>query len=275
MVDSTASFSDAFRLDGKVIVLTGAGGILGREYCRAMSELGATVYAADVAAERCEALAQEINGSVTGKIIPAPVDLADEASIVAWSHTILNRTPQVDVLINNAAAKAKGFFDSFESFSLQTWREVMAVNVDAVFLSCREIGSSMAQRGRGSIVNVASIYGVVGPDQRIYENSWYEELGGKINTPLIYSASKGAVVSMTRYLATYWGPRGVRTNCITPGGVSSGQNDEFNLRYSQRVPLGRMAHSREIVGAMVYLASDASSYVNGHNLVVDGGWTAW
>ena len=177
--------------------------------------------------------------------------------------------------MNNAAAKAKGFFAPLESYSLQTWNEVMTVNVDAVFLAVRELGPGMAERGNGSIINVASIYGVVGPDQRIYEGSWYEDLGGAINTPMIYAATKGAIISMTRYLATYWGSKGVRCNCLTPGGVASGQNEEFDKRYSERVPMGRMAKANEMMGAMIYLASDASTYVNGQNIIVDGGWTAW
>jgi len=131
----------------------------------------------------------------------------------------------------------------------------------------------MARRGRGSIVNTLSIYGIVGPDQRIYEGSSYE--GRAINTPAIYSASKAGLWGLTKYLATYWGGNGVRVNAITPGGVFSGQNDVFVDRYSARVPLGRMAHKNELCGALVFLASDASSYVTGQNLVVDGGLTAW
>src|SRR5690606_12376277 len=125
----------------------------------------------------------------------------------------------------------------------------------------------------GVIVNTLSIYGIVAPDQRIYEGSQY--LGSAINTPAIYSASKAGLWGLTQYLATYWGPRGVRVNAVTPGGVASGQNDTFVERYSARVPLGRMARAGDIASAMRYLASDAAQYVNGHNLVVDGGWTTW
>ena len=131
----------------------------------------------------------------------------------------------------------------------------------------------MASRGHGAIVNTLSIYGIVAPDQRIYEGSEY--LGRPINTPAVYSASKAGLWGLTRYLAAYWGPKGVRVNAVTPGGVFSGQNEMFVERYSQRVPLGRMARPDDIVQAMAYLASDAATYINGHNLVVDGGWTVW
>lgn len=267
--------TDRFRLDGKVAVVTGGAGILGRGYCRALAENGAEVIIADIDAESCRALAATIANETNAKVSGIAVDLSSEQSIVDWSKEILDKTGRVDVLMNNAAAKAKGFFAPLETYSMQTWNEVMAVNVNAVFLAVRELGPSMAQRGQGSIINVASIYGVVGPDQRIYEGSWYEELGGAINTPMIYSATKGAVIAMTRYLATYWGANGIRVNCLTPGGVASGQNGEFDRRYSNRVPMGRMAQADEMIGALLFLASDASSYMTGQNMVVDGGWTAW
>ncbi len=266
---------DLFRLDGKVVVVTGGAGILGRGYCRALAQRGAEVVVADIDQSACDDLAIQLTEQTGAKVRGLAVDLSSESSIVDWSKAILDVHGRVDVLMNNAAAKAIGFFAPLENYSLQTWNQVMAVNVNALFLAVRELGPGMAERGSGSIINVASIYGIVGPDQRIYEGSWYEDLGGAINTPMIYAATKGAVVSMTRYLATYWGPKGVRCNCLTPGGVASGQNEEFDKRYSARVPMGRMAKADEMIGALIYLASDASSYVNGQNIIVDGGWTAW
>jgi len=268
-------YGDLFRVDGKVVVVTGGVGILGRGYCRALAEMGADVVIADLHQETCDAQAATLANETGVRVTAMAVDLSSEGSIVDWAKRILDTHGRVDVLMNNAAAKAEGFFAPLENYSLKTWNDVMAVNVNAVFLAVRELGPGMAQRGKGSIINVSSIYGVVAPDQRIYEGSWYEELGGAINTPMIYSASKGAVIAMTRYLATYWGSKGVRVNCLTPGGVASGQNEEFDKRYSARVPMGRMAKSDEMIGAMLYLASDASSYVNGQNIIVDGGWTAW
>jgi NAD(P)-dependent dehydrogenase (short-subunit alcohol dehydrogenase family) len=149
----------------------------------------------------------------------------------------------------------------------------MSVNLDGMFFVARSVGAKMIERNHGSIVQTASIYGVVGPDHRIYEGSKY--LDRQISSPAVYSASKAGVVGLTRYLATLWGPTKVRVNTLTPGGVSSGQNRVFDEKYSVRVPMGRMAEAREMTGALVYLSSDAASYVTGQNLIVDGGLTAW
>jgi NAD(P)-dependent dehydrogenase (short-subunit alcohol dehydrogenase family) len=149
----------------------------------------------------------------------------------------------------------------------------MAVNLDGMFNVAQVFGAQMAERSYGSIVQTASIYGLMGPDQRIYEGSEY--LGRAINTPAVYTASKAGVIGLTKHLATYWAARGVRVNTLTPGGVESGQNDTFKQRYGARVPLGRMARADEMVGAMLFLVSDAASYVTGQNIAVDGGLSAW
>lgn len=267
--------TERFTLKDKVAVVTGGTGILGSLFCLRMAEAGARVVVADLDRGRCEKLAGEITEKTGIEARGFAVDLRDESSVKEWAGYILGERGGVDVIVNNAAAKSPGFFASLEKFKLEDWNAVSAVNVTGMFLVVRELGPSMADKGKGSIINVSSIYGVVGPDQRIYEGSWYEELGGAINTPLVYSATKGAVIAMTRYLATYWGPKGVRTNTLTPGGVSSGQNSAFSEKYSARVPLGRMAQAEDMVGALLFLASDASSYVNGQNIIVDGGLTAW
>ena len=266
---------ERFCLNDKVVVVTGGTGILGSLYCKRLAEAGAKVVIADLDKLKCQQLADEINDSPGCFAVAIAVDLTNEQSVIDWSQCIIDTFGVVDVLFNNAATKSPHFFASLDKFPLKDWNHVMAVNVTGMFLASRELGSLMAKQGNGSIINVSSVYGVVGPDQRIYEGSWYEEMGGAINTPLIYSATKGAVIAMTRYMATYWGPKGVRANTLTPGGVSSGQNSLFNEKYSARVPLGRMAEAEEMVGAVLFLASDASSYVNGQNIIVDGGWTAW
>ncbi len=179
----------------------------------------------------------------------------------------------VEVLINNAAVKSPNFFEPFESFPLEDWNTVMAVNTTGVMLACQVFGSAMAERGGGSIINTLSIYGIVAPDQRIYEGSEYE--GRAINTPAVYSTSKAAVWGFTKYLASYWGDKGVRVNALTPGGIFSGQNETFVKKYQARVPLGRMGKPDELCGAVLFLASDASSYVTGQNIIVDGGLSAW
>ena len=257
-----------FRLDGKIIVITGAAGILGAAAVARFIESGARVCALDVAEEGLDAL-----GPAHDQLLKLPVNITNRDSLVEAQQALVKRWGIADVLFNNAATKSENFFAPFEDFPLNDWNEVMAVNLTGAMLCCQVFGSPMARRSSGAIVNTLSIYGVVAPDQRIYEGSEY--LGRAINTPAIYSASKAGLWGLTKYLASYWGGRGVRVNAVTPGGVHSGQNETFVEKYSSRVPLGRMASGDDIVNAMTFLASDASAYINGHNLVVDGGWTVW
>lgn len=264
-----------FNLKGKVVVVTGGTGILGSVYCRCFAEAGASVVVADLDETKCRKHAEDFHRTTGSPVIGISVDLTSEDAVIQLASSIIKEFGTVDVLVNNAAAKSPNFFADLEEFPLEDWNQVLAVNTTGMFLTVKHLGRIMAAKGSGSIINISSIYGLVGPDQRIYEGSWYGDMGGTINTPLVYSATKGAVVAITRYLATYWGPKGVRTNTLTPGGVSSGQNNIFSEKYSNRVPLGRMARADEMVGALIFLASDASSYVNGQNIVVDGGWTAW
>lgn len=262
-----------FDLSGEVVALTGAAGILGSGYTRALARCGARVALLERNVEAARALVREINAAHGEVAIAVEADVGDLASLQDARMRIEATWGPASVLINNAATKTPGFFEPFETFRLEDWDEVMRVNSTGTMLGCQVFGTGMAQRGRGSIVNILSVYGIVAPDQRIYEGSSYE--GRAINTPAVYSASKAAVWGLTRYLASYWGARGVRVNAVTPGGVFSGQNDVFVQRYSARVPLGRMAERDELTGAILYLASAASSYVTGHNLVVDGGLTVW
>jgi len=262
--------SELFDLRDRVCVITGGAGILGRHMSTALMEHGARVAVIDRDATR---VAELLSGTDVERMRGYVGDIRDRADVERIARQIAEEFGDVEVLVNNAAAKSPNFFAPFESFPIEDWDFVMGVNVTAAMVCCQVFGSLMAQRGRGSVVNTLSIYGIVAPDQRIYEGSQYE--GRPINTPAIYSASKAALWGLTKYLATYWGARGVRVNAITPGGVFSGQNDTFVQRYSGRVPLGRMGKPDELSGALVYLASDASSYVTGQNLVVDGGLTVW
>jgi NAD(P)-dependent dehydrogenase (short-subunit alcohol dehydrogenase family) len=181
-------------------------------------------------------------------------------------------------LVNNAALDAPPNAPPeengpFETFPESSWDSVMAVNTKGVFLLCQAIGGAMAREGRGSIINVSSIYGVVSPDQSLYE---YRRQGGEVfYKPVAYSASKSALLNLTRYLATYWAPRGVRVNTLVLGGVFNHQDPRFLEGYHRRVPLGRMAGADEYNGGVLFLLSDASSYMTGAELVMDGGWTAW
>jgi NAD(P)-dependent dehydrogenase (short-subunit alcohol dehydrogenase family) len=261
--------SDAFGLDGKVVVLTGAAGIIGSEVVRQFLKAGARVFAIDRDAQQLE----QALGPQVPCLLRCTADVSDPKSLRQAYAQLHSEWGVPDALLNNAAAKSQNFFEPFETFALQEWNEVMAVNLTGAMLCAQVFGAPMAERGSGAIVNTLSIYGIVAPDQRIYEGSQY--LGRAINTPAIYAASKAGLWGLTLYLASYWGARGVRVNAITPGGVFSGQNETFVGNYSHRAPLGRMAEAADIAHGMRYLASDAAKYVTGHNLVVDGGWTAW
>lgn len=260
---------DAFSLDGKVVVLSGAAGIIGSQVVKAFVEAGARVFALD----REAGLLEERLGKSHDAMIACVADVASRDSLIRAHALLESRWGLADALLNNAATKSDNFFEPFETFPVNEWNDVMSVNLTGAMLCAQVFGSPMARRGSGSIVNTLSIYGIVAPDQRIYEGSEY--MGRAINTPAIYAASKAGLWGLTKYLAAYWGHRGVRVNAITPGGVFSGQNDTFVENYSRRAPLGRMAEADDMVQAMRYLTSDAAKYVTGHNLVVDGGWTAW
>ena len=253
--------SDAlFSLQDRVAVVTGGAGQLGREIVGGLEERGAQVAVFDVAADRFR------------------VDVTDRAAIEAATEEIVREWGVPHVLVNaaaldsppNAPAEEVG---PVESYPESSFDQVMDVNVKGTFLSCQAIGARMAQAGRGSIVNISSVYGMLSPVQDLYE--FRRQGGDEFFKPIAYSVSKSALYNLTRYLATYWAKSGVRVNTLTLAGVWNDQPQEFLDAYAQRMPLGRMADVREVVGPVVFLASDASSYVTGANLVADGGWSAW
>lgn len=273
---SETSYRALFDLAGKTAVVTGACGILGRRFAAGLAEFGADLALVDLdeaaTAELAAALARRHGVKAAG----IACDIADPAAVKRMADRVDANFGGAGILMNNAATKgadADAFFAPLEEFDLATWRAVMAVNLDGMFLVAQAIGGRMAERGGGSIIQTASIYGLLAPDQRIYEGSHYN--GRAINTPPVYTASKAGVIGLTRHLATYWAAHGVRVNTLTPGGVASGQNAEFQRRYAARIPLGRMAEADEMVGAAVFLASDASRYITGQNIAVDGGLSAW
>jgi len=272
----TKKSSELFSLANKVVVVTGGAGLLGQVFCQALVDVGAHVAIVDLDLASAETAAKRINKSDTQRVIAFESDITSPESVTQMVANVVKRLGRIDVLVNNAASKGSSldaFFESFEDYSLKTWREVMSVNIDCLFLVAQAVGKQMKKQGGGSIIQTSSIYGVVAPDQRIYEGSEYN--GRAINTPAVYSASKAAVNGLTSYLSTYWASSKIRVNSLTPGGIASGQNSEFNKKYSNRVPLGRMGEASELVGALIYLASDASSFVTGQNLIVDGGLSAW
>ncbi|MGE3974347.1 MAG: SDR family oxidoreductase [Bdellovibrionales bacterium] len=268
------NYKSLFDLSKKTILVTGATGFLGKNFVLALSQHGAKTLIVDRQEEDCERLAKELKSQGL-QAEACPVNLKNLTEIQAWSKDLLQKHGPIDVLVNNAAVKPKGFFDPFESYTLETLREVMQINFEAPVVMSQIFGGLMAKRGHGVIVNMGSIYGFTAPDQRIYEGSWHEKVNGPLNTPVSYAVSKAAVHQLTKYLSTLWGAQGVRVNTLSPGGVSEGQNGPFQEKYSQKVPLGRMAKVNEIVGPMVFLCSDAADYITGQNLLVDGGWSVW
>lgn len=271
------SYRDRFDLTGKSAIVTGGAGLLGRHFCAGLAECGASVAVVDLDAERADEVAGALRARYGGRSIGVACDVADAASVGAMVEQVVRAFGGIDILHNNAATKGAdldAFFAPFEEYTLDQWRRVMRVNLDGIFLVAQAVGRQMIAQGRGgAIIQTASIYGVAAPDSRVYEGSEY--LGRTINAPAVYSASKAGVIGLTRHLAAYWADKGIRVNALTPGGVESGQNDEFQRRYSDRVPMQRMAFAHEMVGGLLYLASDAASYVTGQNLIVDGGLTAW
>lgn len=268
-----------FSLTGKVAVVTGAGGLLGRRHCDALAEAGASVVVTDIDGDQCASLAAELTERYGVEALGHAADVVSRRSVTSLRDAALDRFGQIDALINNAAINDKyedpaaAFEQSrFESYPLELWQKSLDVNVTGVFLCCQILGRELAERGRGSIVNVASTYGIVAPDQSLYRRPDGEQAFYKTAS---YPTTKAAVLGLTRFLAAYWGGRGVRVNALSPGGVEAGQDEFFIAEYSRRTPLGRMAQPEDYKGALVFLASDASAYMTGANLVVDGGWTAW
>lgn len=271
------SYTSLFSLTGKVAIVTGGAGFLGKHFCRGLAESGATVVIVDVNTEEVFSIADEINQQFPSQALGIVADITHPEEV----HRVLTQAVEsfggVDILLNNAAGKGAShdqYFAPFEEYTLEQWREVMSINIDAMFLMAQAVGKQMLKQNRGgSIIQTSSAYGIMGPDNRIYEDSWY--LNRQINTPAVYSTSKAAVVGLTKFLATYWAQNNIRVNALVPGGTKSGQNAIFQKKYGERIPLGRMANAPEIVGAVLFLASDAASYVTGHCLIVDGGLNAW
>jgi NAD(P)-dependent dehydrogenase (short-subunit alcohol dehydrogenase family) len=268
----------SFSLDGKVALVTGALGLLGRRHCSALAGAGATVVASDRDARACATFAGELAAAHGREALGLAVDITRQADVQRLRDELLDRFGRADVLVNNAAINdkvedpASGNLLRFEDYPLDAWRQALEVNVTGTFLCCQAFGAEMARAGRGSIVNIASTYGVVAPDQSLYRRPDGSQAFFK---SAAYPTSKGAVLALTRYLAGYWGRAGVRVNALSPGGVRNGQEPHFVAAYSERTPLGRMAEPGDYEGAIVFLASDASAYVTGANLIVDGGFTTW
>lgn len=265
--------TERFDLSGKVVVVTGGTGLLGSAYCQGLAEHGAQVVMADLAAADPVTKAAAIQTPKGPGAWGMVCDVGVEADVVGLFQKVMKKYGRVDAVLNNAAATGEhlmrqgAVFTSFEESTLAVWEQAIRVNLTGVYLVAREGGKAMLNNGGGSMVNVSSTYGVVGPDHRIYE-------GMKFNSLPSYAAAKAGVHGLTRWLATYWGDKGIRVNTLVPGGVENNHDPEFVRRYTARVPLGRMAKREDMVGMMIYLVSDASAYSTGQQFFVDGGWTA-
>ena len=271
------SYRELFSLEEKTAVVTGGVGILGKRFCTGLAEFGANVAVIDIDETSANVFAKELSDAYGVKTVGIGCDIASPDSVNSMVQSVVNTLGIINILHNNAqshSADPVAELASFEDYSLDEWRHTMSVNVDGYFLVAQAVGKQiLTQNTGGSVIQTASIYGLIAPDQRIYEGSFYN--GRPMGTPAVYTVSKAATIGLTKYLATYWANQGIRVNTLTPGGVESGQNDTFKEKYSARIPLGRMAHKDEMVGALIYLASEASSYVTGQNIIVDGGLNVW
>jgi NAD(P)-dependent dehydrogenase (short-subunit alcohol dehydrogenase family) len=265
---------ELFSLKNKTAIVTGALGLIGRRHCEALAQAGANVVVADLNGEQAKQFAAQLGEQHIG----ISVDVTSKESLNSARDIVVEKYGSIDVLVNNAAINdmfenpaMAGELSAFENYPLDAFQKSLDVNVTGVFLCSQIFGTVMAEQGSGSIINLASTYGIVGPDQSIYRTECGEQ---KFYKSAVYPVTKGAVINFTRFLAAYWGNKGVRVNTLSPGGVENSQDEYFIQNYSAKTLLGRMAQSTDYQGALIFLASDASAYMTGANLVVDGGWTA-
>ena len=265
-------------MQGRVALVTGGAGLLGRQFTQTLAEAGAAVVVADISEEAAEIQAGALREQGFTAVSTA-VDVTKEADVQRMVDTGVKHWGRLDVLVNSAAWDPK--FDpdhadtqssnAFETYPLDLWNEAVNINLTGMFLACQAGARQMNAQGSGSMINICSTYGLAGPDQRIYERPG-EPPRFK---PVFYTVTKAGVLGLTKYIATYYAGTKIRCNALTPGGVFNDHDETFTKAYSYRTVMGRMAEKHEMNGALLYLASEASSYMTGGNLIVDGGWTAW
>lgn len=269
---------DKFRMQGQAAIVTGGAGLLGRQFSRTLAQAGAGVLVADLNRSAAVTIAESLNKDGYAAL-GTGVDVTDPVSVEDMVAAAINRFGRVDVLVCSAAMDPKFDADhqdsqganAFETYPLDAWRQALEVNLTGMFLCAQAAVKPMLAQNHGVIINICSTYGLVGPDQRIYERPGQPQQF----KPVFYSVTKAGVLGLTRYLATYYAGKKIRANALTPGGVYNNHDEVFVQNYSYRAVMGRMADQDEMNGALLFLASDASSYMTGANLVVDGGWTAW
>lgn len=244
------------QLSGKIIVVTGGSGLIGKAIIQHLSQHGAIAINAEIGVE------DDWNTNTLH------CDITNEASVSSLLKKVVERYSTIDGLVNNAYPRTSDWGNKFEDISIESWRRNVDMQLNSCFYLCQHALAIMKEQRSGSIVNIASIYGVVGNDFSVYENT------GGMTSPAAYAAIKGGVINFTRYLAAYYGPAGIRVNCVSPGGIFNNQHPRFVEQFESKVPLKRMGKPEEIAPAISFLLSDEASYITGHNLMVDGGWTA-
>ena len=258
-------------LKGRVALVTGAAGHIGQAVCSAMAELGASLILVDRDEKKCESAAETLSKDWGTPAISWEIDLEDENQYSDIAQRVESAFGRLDILVNCAAfvgtSALKGWNVPFMEQSAATWRRAVEMNLTVPFILTQQLAPLLKESGRGSVVNFSSIYGLMGPDLRLYDDT-------SMNNPAAYGAAKGGLLQLTRWLSTVLAPD-IRVNAITPGGVLRGQPEVFQERYTSRTPLRRMAIEEDFKGAVAYLASDLSAYVTGQNLIVDGGWSVW
>lgn len=276
------SVKDLFDLTGRVAIITGGAGMLGMQHSMAIAETGGHAVVADISAEAATKSAGQISDQYGVEALGVCVNITDKSQVEGMVAAAISKFGRIDILINNAALTVKGggqssrdYFAPFEDYPLDLWQAALDVNLTGMFLCCQAVGKLMVNQRSGVILNIASDVGNISPDHRIYEGAVNPHTGESFNTPVAYATTKAGVINFTRYLATYWADKGIRVNCISPGGVYADHDPEFVKNLTSRIPLNRMAHVYEYKGAVLFLVSDASSYMTGANLIVDGGRTAW
>ena len=271
-----------FDLKKKIIVITGGAGYLGSHFSSVLSDIGALPFILDNN-EKALTHLKRLFVKKKRKGYFFLTDLDNEVEVNEVVNSIIQKHKKIDCLINSAgftgAAMKKNnsnYFEKFEKYDFNLWQNSLNGNLSSTFIVTKLVGKHMLKRKKGSIINIASDYGVIAPDHRIYEaNKKFNYKGVSFNTPVSYSVAKSGIISMTKYLAAYWAKKGIRVNCISPAGIKKRHDKKFVEQLSQRIPLGRMANPTEFNGAIIYLCSNASSFVTGHNLVIDGGKTIW
>lgn len=260
-------FPEKFSLKDKTAVVTGGAGLIGKSVAIGLAQAGAKVYVADIN-EKAGIEIEKQNKNSDLKLKWIKLDITDISSISSCINKVVKDDKRIDIWTNCAYPRTSDWSDKFEDIKYESWKKNVDMHMNGYFLCCQKIAKQMKKQKKGSIINFGSIYGVVGPDFSIYEET-------NTTMPAVYSAIKGGIITFTKYLSTYYAKHGIRINAICPGGIYDNQPQAFVKKYEEKTPLGRMGKPEEIASSAIFLASDASSYITGHVLMIDGGWTAW